>query len=208
MHVLMINGGASDDGCTAAALTEVAQTLSKEGISSEVVNLGKNPQRDCIGCQACRKLNNRCVFDDDIVNRIIEKAESADGFVFASPVYYAHPSGRLLSVLDRAFYAGGKAFAHKPGAAVVSARRGGTTASIDVINKYFTINQMPVISSTYWNMVHGSFAQDIAQDREGIQTMHNIALNMAYYLKMQQAAQQNGVNLPDTEKGQKTNFIR
>ena len=208
MHVLMINGGASDDGCTAAALTEVAQTLSKEGISSEVVNLGKNPQRDCIGCQACRKLNKRCVFDDDIVNRIIEKAESADGFVFASPVYYAHPSGRLLSVLDRAFYAGGKAFAHKPGAAVVSARRGGTTASIDVINKYFTINQMPVISSTYWNMVHGSFAQDIAQDKEGIQTMHNIALNMAYYLKMQQAAQQNGVNLPDTEKGQKTNFIR
>ena len=102
MHVLMINGGASDDGCTAAALTKVAQTLSKEGISSEVVNLGKNPQRDCIGCQACRKLNNRCVFDDDIVNRIIEKAESADGFVFASPVYYAHPSGRLLSVLDRA----------------------------------------------------------------------------------------------------------
>lgn len=208
MHVLMINGGASDDGCTAAALTEIAQTLSKEGISSEVVNLGKNPQRDCIGCQACRKLNNRCVFDDDIVNRIIEKAESADGFVFASPVYYAHPSGRLLSVLDRAFYAGGKAFVHKPGAAVVSARRGGTTASIDVINKYFTINQMPVISSTYWNMVHGSFAQDIAQDKEGIQTMHNIALNMAYYLKMQQAAQQNGVNLPDTEKGQKTNFIR
>lgn len=208
MRVLMINGGASDDGCTASALNEIVQILSQEGISSEVIHLGKNPQKDCIGCQACRKLNNRCVFDDDIVNRIIEKAESADGFIFASPVYYAHPSGRLLSVLDRAFYAGGKAFAHKPGAAVVSARRGGTTAALDVINKYFTINQMPVISSTYWNMVHGSFAQDIAEDKEGIQTLHNIAINMAYYLKMQQAAKQNGISLPVTERGQRTNFVR
>ena len=145
MKVLMINGSSHEKGCTFTALSEVAKELNKEGIETEIIQLGTAAYRDCIGCGACRKLNGRCVFDDDIVNKIIEKAESSDGFVFGSPVYYAHPSGRLLSVLDRAFYAGGKAFAFKPAAAVVSARRAGTVASIDVINKYFTINKMPVV---------------------------------------------------------------
>ena len=146
MKVLMINGSGNENGCTFTALSEVAKVLNEEGIETEIVQLGKAACRDCIGCMGCRKAgNNRCVFDDDIVNRIIEKAEHSDGFIFGSPVYYAHPSGRLLSVLDRVFYAGSQAFRYKPGAAVVSARRAGTTAALDVINKYFGITQMPVV---------------------------------------------------------------
>ncbi len=209
MKVLMINGGADDRGCTYTALNEVAKVLNEEGIKTEIVPLGKKPLRDCIGCQGCRKQNNnRCVFDMDSVNRILEKAETSDGFIFGSPVYYAHPSGRLLSVLDRVFYAGGKTLMFKPGAAVVSARRGGTTASLDVINKYFTINQMPVISSTYWNMVHGSTPEEVLQDAEGMQSMRNLGRNMACYLKSVAAAREAGIPLPPNEYSAKTNFIR
>lgn len=208
MKVLMINGSGNEHGCTYTALSEVAKSLNKEGIETEIVQLGKNAYRDCIGCGACRKLNNRCVFDDDIVNRIIEKAETADGFVFGSPVYYAHPSGRLLSVLDRVFYAGRKVFAFKPGAAVVSARRAGTTASVDVINKYFTINKMPVVSSSYWNMVHGNTPEEVLQDKEGLQTMRNLGTNMAWLLKMIEENKKNGLTLPQDESGARTNFIR
>lgn len=208
MKVLMINGSSNEKGCTYTALSEVAKELNKEGIETEIVQLGKSAYRDCIGCGACHKLNGRCVFDDDIVNKIIEKAENSDGFVFGSPVYYAHPSGRLLSVLDRAFYAGGKAFAFKPAAAVVSARRAGTVASIDVINKYFTINKMPVVSSSYWNEVHGSTAEDVLEDKEGVQTMHNLGKNMAYLLKVISQAKQQGLNWQEQETGNRTNFIR
>ena len=137
MKVLMINGSPNENGCTATALGVVAEALAADGIESEIVWLGKGALRDCIGCRACRKLNNRCVFDDDVVNRILAKAEEADGFVFGSPTYYAHTNGRILSVLDRVFYAGSAVFAGKPGAAVVSARRAGTTANLDVLNKYF-----------------------------------------------------------------------
>lgn len=152
MKVLMLNGSSRPHGCTDAALQAVAGALAEADIQSEILWLGNDPVRDCTACGACAKAPGRCVFDDDIVNRIIEKAAQADGFVFGSPVYYAHPSGRILSVLDRVFYAGKDAFVHKPAAAVVSARRAGTVASVDVLNKYFTISQMPVVSSTYWNM--------------------------------------------------------
>ena len=142
MKVLMINGSSNKNGCTFRALTEIEKVLKESNIETEIIQLGSNPIRDCVGCKGCAKNANKCVFNDDIVNEIIEKAKNCDGFVFGSPVYYAHPSGRLLSVLDRVFYAGGKFLAYKPGAAVVSARRAGTTASIDVINKYFTINNI------------------------------------------------------------------
>lgn len=182
--------------------------FEQEGIETEIIQLGKAAYRDCIGCGACRKLNNRCVFNDDIINQIIEKAEKADGFVFGSPVYYAHPSARLQAVLDRVFYAGSSVFAFKPGAAVVSARRAGTTASLDVINKYFTISKMPVVSSSYWNNVHGISAEQVSEDTEGLQTMRNIGHNMAWMLKCIEKAKNNGIELPRGESGERTNFIR
>ncbi len=208
MKVLMINGSPKANGCTATALAEIAAQLEKNGIESEIVNLGTSPVRDCIGCGKCRDLENRCVFNDDIVNEIIEKAESADGFIFGTPVYYAHPSGRVLSVLDRVFYAGSAVFSYKPGAAIASARRGGTTASFDVLNKYFTISKMPIVSSTYWNMVHGNTPDDVKQDLEGLQTMRNLADNMAWLLKCIESGKKNGINTPNNEKKYRTNFIR
>ena len=155
--------------------------------------------RSCAG-------KNRCVFEDDIVNEIIAKAKKADGFIFGSPVYYAHPSGQLLSLLDRLFYAGGGAFAHKPGAAVVTARRAGTTASLDVLNRYMTDAQMPIVSSTYWNMVFGPVPELVEQDREGLQTMRNLGRNMAWLLKCIQAGQQSGIEVPFAEIANWTNF--
>lgn len=208
MKVLLINGSANKNGCTFTALSEIAGVLEQEGIEAEIIQVGGNPVRDCIGCGGCAKNGGKCVFDDDIVNELIEKAKGADGFVFGTPVYYAHPSGRILSVLDRAFYAGSSAFAHKPGAAIASARRAGTTASIDVLNKYFTINQMPMVSSTYWNMVHGSCAEDVKQDLEGLQTMRNLGRNMAWMLKCIQAGKEQGVEAPTAERSSRTNFIR
>ena len=144
MKILLINGSSRPNGCTYTALREIADTLESGSAETEILFLGSGPVRDCTACRTCQKTPGRCVFDDDMVNPIIEKAREADGFVFGTPVYYAHPSGRILSVLDRVFYAGKDAFAHKPGAAVASARRAGTTASVDVLDKYFTIAQMPV----------------------------------------------------------------
>ena len=163
--------------------------------------------RDCIGCSACVKLK-KCVFEDDVINEIIEKARECDGFIVGTPVYYAHPSGRILSALDRMFYAGKSAFTHKPAAAVASARRAGTTASLDAVNKHFLFNQMPVVSSTYWCMVHGNAPEDVKQDLEGLQTMRNLARNMAWLLKCIKLGEQNGINAPEAENGSKTNFIR
>lgn len=205
--VLLINGSGNEHGCTYTALSEVAATLEKEGITTEIIQLGKDPVRDCIGCGACAKLG-KCVFDDDLVNRVHEKALEADGFVFGTPVYYAHPSGRILSFLDRLFYSGGGAFAFKPGAAVASARRAGTTASLDVLNKYFTIARMPVVSSNYWNMVHGNTPEEVKQDLEGLQIMRGIGQNMAWMIKCIEAGKAAGISYPQTEKKVKTNFIR
>lgn len=209
MKVLMINGSSNRNGCTFTALSEVASVLKEEGIESEIFQLGAMPVRDCIGCMKCREINTaRCIFNDDAVNSIIRKAENANGFIFGTPVYYAHPSGRLISVLDRVFFAGGKVFSFKPAAAVASARRAGTTASLDVLNKYFMINRMPVVSSSYWNMVHGNTPEDVRKDKEGLQTMRNLGQNMAWLIKALSLAQKEGLIPPQNELTERTNFIR
>lgn len=208
MKVVLVNGSSNAKGCTYTALSEMGKVFEESGIETEIVQLGKGAIRDCIGCGACRKLENQCVFKDDIVNEIIEKMSEADGIVLGSPVYYAHPSGRILSVLDRIFYAGSQAFAHKPGMAVVSARRGGTTAAFDVLNKYFTIAQMPVVSSTYWNMVHGTKPEEVLQDAEGLQVMRNGARNMIWMLRCIEAGKSAGVEMPEAELSNRTDFIR
>lgn len=208
MKVLMINGSANKDGCTYTALSEVASSLLAEGIESEIIQIGGSAIKDCIGCGACRKLGGLCVFKDDIVNEIIEKAKDADGFVFGTPVYYAHPSGRIQSLLDRVFFAGKNNFQYKPGAAIASGRRAGTTASIDVINKYFTINNMPVVSSNYWNMVHGNTPEEVKMDLEGMQIMRNLGKNMAWLLKCIETGKQSGINHPVLDEKIWTNFIR
>lgn len=208
MKVLLFNGSLHEGGSTKAALGIIAETLESQGIKTEIIDIGSEPARDCVACLACRKLENRCVFNDDIANEIIKKAETADGFIFGTPVYYAHPSGRILSILDRVFYAGSAVFQHKPGAAIAVARRGGTTASFDVLNKYFTISQMPVVSSTYWNIIHGAKAEDVYEDKEGVQTMKNLANNMAWLLKSIEAAKKAGINPPIADRTNRTNFIR
>ncbi len=205
MKVLLVNGSSRADGCTNAALTEVEHALQQEGIATEKIFIGNEALPDCIGCGKCRETGS-CVFKD-AVNDFVEKAKSADGFVFGSPVYYAHPSGRLLTFMDRAFYSGGSAFAFKPAAAVLSARRAGTTASFDVINKYFTICSMPVVSSTYWNHVYGTQPDEVAEDKEGLMTMTNIGKNMAWMLKCIELGKKNGLEHPVNEK-LRTNFTR
>ena len=207
MKVLLVNGSSNLKGCTYTALSEVAGVLEQNGIETEFVQLGNGPIRDCIGCGACRNNGGVCAFNEDNVNAFIQKAKEADGFVFGSPVYYAHPSGRLLSFMDRAFFAGKKNFAYKP-AAVVSARRAGTTGSVDVITKHFTISNMPVVPSNYWNMVHGSKPEDVRQDLEGMQIMRNLGLNMAWMLKCIEAGKKSGIELPVAEEKIWTNFIR
>lgn len=204
----MVNGSSKPNGCTATALQEIAKVLREEGIDSEIVCLGGGPLRDCIGCLGCMKLDGQCAFNDDCINEILEKAKTSDGFIFGTPVYYAHPSGRVLSALDRMFYAGKKYFMHKPGAAIASARRAGTTASIDALNKYFTIAEMPVVSSSYWNMVHGNKPEEVLQDAEGLQVMRNLGRNMAWLLKCLEAGRNTGVAVPVNEYDNKTNFIR
>lgn len=205
MKVLLINGSSRMNGCTSVALNEVARSLNEEGIATEIVFIGNEGLPDCIACRNCRE-TGKCIFND-LVNEIAEKAKECDGFVFGSPVYYAHPSARLLTVMDRVFYSGGRHFAYKPAAAVLSARRAGTTASFDVINKYFTINSMPVVSSTYWNHVYGAQPEEVEEDKEGLMTMTNIGKNMAWLLKCIEAGKQQGVNIPVNEKVL-TNFVR
>lgn len=206
MKVLMLNGSAKPNGNTFSALHEIGVQLEKEGIDYEIFQLGADPVRDCIGCGQCSA--EGCVFSDDAVNTFIRKAREADGFVFGTPVYYAHPSGRILSFLDRAFYSGKSAFEFKPGASVAVARRGGTTAAFDVLNKYFGISQMPVAGSTYWNNVHGRVPGEALKDDEGLQTMRNLARNMAWMMKCFQAGKEAGISLPSAETEHKTHFIR
>ena len=210
MNVLMINGSPNAKGCTFTALTEIGKTLQEQNIDYEIMQLGKQPIRDCINCNRCH--GEGCIFDDDMVNEFIQKAKDADGFVFGTPVYYAHPSGRLLSFLDRAFYSSAssriyKPFQFKPAAAIASARRAGTTASIDVINKYISIAMMPIVSSTYWNMVHGLTPEDVMQDKEGLQTMRNIGKNMAWMLQCIACAKQHNIPQPQPDVADSTNFI-
>lgn len=205
MKVLLVNGSSREKGCTGVALQAVAAALTEQGIATEHFFIGNQPLADCIACGKCRELK-RCVFDD-MVNEFVEQAKAADGFVFGSPVYYAHPSARLLALMDRAFYSGGQHFALKPAAAVMSARRAGQVAGMDVIMKHFTLNRMPVVSSTYWNHVFGAEPEQVLQDREGMMTMRNLGLNMAWLMKCIAHGREAGIHPPDNEKLY-TNFIR
>ena len=210
MKVMLVNGSPHPHGCTYTALSEIAEALKKEKIEAEIFQVGVKPLAGCISCHKCAELG-KCVFDDK-VNEFTEAAGSADGFVFGSPVHYAAASGAITSFLDRAFFstmlAGRRdVFYLKPGAAIVSARRAGTTAAFEQLNKYFTISEMPVISSKYWNMVHGFTPDDVRQDLEGLQTMRVLARNMAWFLKCKEAGEKAGVPLPEKEEPVATNFI-
>lgn len=206
MKVLMLNGSPKANGNTYTALLEIGKQLNKENIEYEIMQIGGAPMRDCIGCGRCTE--NGCIFSDGGVNEFIAKAKEADGFVFGTPVYYAHPSGRILSFLDRVFYSGGRAFKFKPAASVAVARRSGTTASFDCLNKYFGISQMPVAGATYWNNVHGAVPGEVSFDEEGMRTMRNLARNLAWMIRCFDTGKKNGIPLPETETGNKTNFIR
>jgi len=210
MKVILVNGSPHENGCTYTALTEMAQTLNVEGIETEIFQLGTKPLFGCIACKKCIELG-RCVFSDR-VNEFLALAGTADGFVFGSPVHYGSAGGAITSFLDRAFYAdrcsGKESFYLKPAAAVISARRAGTTATFDQLNKYFTISEMPVISSRYWNMVHGATPEDVKKDLEGLQSMRILARNMAWFLKCKEAGQKAGVPMPERETTIYTNFIR
>ena len=205
MKVLLVNGSSHPQGCTNAALNEIARSLSEEGIKSEIFFIGNRPMTDCIACGKCSTLG-KCVFDD-CVNEFAEKAAEADGFIFGCPVYYAHPTGRLLTFMDRLFYSAGDKLAFKPAAAISSARRNGQVCTMDVINKYFSINQMPIVSSTYWNHVFGAAAEQVTEDVEGLNTMYNLGKNMAWLLKVIDLGKQNGIEHPDNEH-LFTNFVR
>ena len=205
MKVLMLNGSPHEFGCTYTALSETAKALNEYGIETEIVWLGKEPIEGCRGCSACRKLW-KCVVEDK-VNEFMEKAEQADGFVFGSPVHYASAGGAIVSFMDRLFYSSNRKLAYKPAACVVSCRRGGATATFDVLNKYFTINHMPVVSSNYWNEIHGNTAEEAAQDTEGMQTMRVLGKNMAWLLKCIEVGKKEGIE-PKTERKIMTNFIR
>lgn len=207
MKVLLVNGSPNAEGCTFTALGEIAATLNSEAIDTELFQLGKQPVSGCLACYKCQD-KGRCILRDK-VNEFLDLAESADGFIFGSPVHFASAAGALTAFMDRAFFAPGRNFfALKPAAAIVAARRGGTTASFDQLNKYFTIRQMPVISSSYWNMVHGMQPSDVRQDLEGLQTMRVLARNMAWFLKCKEAGMKAGVPLPQQETPIATNFIR
>ena len=206
MKVLLLNGSPHEKGCTYTALSEVAGALERNGVETEIVWLGKGDTTGCRGCGACAKLG-KCVYDD-VVNVIAEKARTCDGLVVGSPVHYASASGQVTCVLDRLFYSAGTHLRLKPGAAIVSARRAGTTAAIDQLNKYFTINQMPIVSSRYWPMVHGSTSEEVYQDEEGVSVMRTLGNNMAWLLKSIQAGRDAGLALPEPEPPARTNFIR
>lgn len=206
MKVLLINGSPNQKGCTNRALEEVTSTLNKEGVETELVWIGKQPIAGCIACRNCKK-TNRCVFNNDLVNKLIERLDEFDGIIVGSPVYYSGPSGQICAFLDRLFFAGGD-FSGKVGAAVVSCRRGGATASFDRLNKYFTISNMVQVSSQYWNMVHGNTPEEVEQDLEGLQTMRTLGQNVAWLLKCIEAGKEKGIEKPKYETFSKTNFIR
>lgn len=207
MKVLLVNGSPKESGCTARALSEVAKSLNECGIETEIFNIGAEPIASCRGCRACGTLG-KCVIDDK-VNEFLKKSEEADGFVFGSPVYYAGVNGTLAAFMDRLFYSDKcskrNIFAFKPAAAVASARRAGTTPTLDAINRFFAITCMPIITSTYWNEVHGNTAAEVEEDLEGLRTMRNLGRNMAWFLKMKKDS---GVELPKLEYKPMTNFIR
>ena len=206
MKVILVNGSPREKGCTYTALSEVAKTLNENGIETEIFHIGTESVAGCIACGVCRD-SGECIYTD-CVSGFLEKAKNADGFVFGSPVYYSNMSGQLSSFMDRAFYSGAKYMNGKPAAAVVSCRRGGASSTFEQINKYFTINCMPVVSSQYWNQVHGSKAEDVLKDEEGMQTMRTLGAHMAWLLKCIEIGKANGIDKPEKEPAIRTSFIR
>lgn len=206
MKVMLVNGSPHAKGSTYTALQAVADVLAQNDIETELFWLGTTPISSCLGCGACVK-TGRCVIDD-CVNTFLEKAAQADGFIFGSPVHYAAASGSITAFMDRLFYGKSAAFIGKPGAAIVCARRAGTTAALDQLNKYFSISGMPQVPSQYWNMVHGAKAEDVVKDEEGMQILRCLGNNMAWLLKCIEAGKQAGITVPEREKQVRTNFIR
>ena len=211
MKVILVNGSPNEKGCTYTALAEVAKALNDDGVETEFFWIGKQPISGCQACYRCEVTGNCSIKDS--VNEFRALADTADGFVFGTPVYYASANGSLISFMDRVFFSEalgnyGEIFYMKPAATVVSARRGGTTAAFDQMNKYYTISQMPVVSSRYWNMVHGMAPEEVRKDEEGLYTMRVLGRNMAYMLKCFEAGKKAGVPLPAAEEPVWTNFIR
>jgi multimeric flavodoxin WrbA len=206
MKVILVNGSPKINGCTFTALSEVAAALNKCGVETEIFHIGAKPISGCLACGYCRT-NNKCVVND-AVNEFGKIIENADGFVFGSPVHYASASGAISSFMDRLFYASGNQFKGKPAAAVVSCRRAGSTAALDQLNKYFTISQMPVVSSVYWNMVHGHTPAEVMFDEEGLQVMRTLGNNMAWLLKCIDLGKVAGYPFPKNEPRIMTNFVR
>lgn len=206
MKVLLLNGSPHQHGCTYTALLETANALTQRGIDAEIHWIGNQPVPGCIACGACRKAG-KCIYDDQ-VNQLIDKLDSYDGFVFGTPVYYGGPSGQILSLMNRLFYCASAKMAGKPVAAVVSCRRGGASAAFQQMNMHFMMTNMSVVTSQYWNQVHGNTPEEVLQDAEGLQTMRTLAENMAYTLRSIQAGKAAGVPAPSYEPKQMTNFIR
>lgn len=206
MKVLLINGSPHEKGCTYTALREAANAMEACGVETEIYWIGKAAIPGCTACGACRR-TGKCIFDDQ-VNALAAHLDEYDGFIFGSPVYYSGPSGQICAFLDRLFYSASSRLAYKPGAAVVSCRRGGGTAAFDRLNKYFTIYSMPVVASQYWNQVHGSTPEEVVQDLEGMQTMRTLGRNMAWLLKCIAAGKAAGIDRPEPEAKAVTNFIR
>lgn len=206
MKVLLVNFSPHKFGCTYTALKEIADTLEQNGIGTEILQAGTGSVYPCTACRSC-KTTGRCAFDD-MANVILDKMQHMDGLIVGSPVHYAGPSGFAAPILDKVFYASTANLHHKPAAAIVSTRRAGSTAALDALNKYFLYGQMPVVSSRYWNMVHGITPEDVRQDLEGMQTMRVLGRNMAWVLKCIEAGKQAGIALPEQEVGIHTNFIR
>lgn len=206
MKVLMLNGSPNPNGTTNRALTEIKEQLFKCGIESEIICVGNSNATGCIACRFCVK-NGKCV-KNDIVNEISEKMKDFDGLIVGSPVYYASINGTLKCILDRLFYSGGKNFAYKPACGIVVARRAGTTSSLDILNKYFGINNMPIVTSQYWDMAFGSNGNEVEGDGEGLQTMRTLAKNMAWLLKCIEAGKQIGEVIPESEPKIRTGFIK
>lgn len=208
MKVLLVNGSPHAEGCTHRALVEIARTLEEEGAAAEIYHIGNEPIIGCQSCGACRKLG-RCVHDGDSVNEFVRRAHDADGFVFGSAVHYASMTGAMTSFMDRAFYqvkSVDSPYTLKPAAVVASARRAGTTATLDQMMKYLTISQMPVISSSYWNMVHGFTPEDVERDLEGLQVMRTIARNMVWFLRSVECGAKHGIERPKSEDRVYTHF--
>jgi multimeric flavodoxin WrbA len=206
MKVLLINGSPKKNGCTYTALSEVARQLSKHNIETNIFHIGNKPIQGCNNCGKCAK-SGYCTFDNDSVNKCIDLAKSADGIVIGSPVYYAAPSGSLCAFLDRMFFMKEEGYAYKPAAAIVNCRRGGASASFDRLNKYFTISNMPIVSSQYWNATHGLTPEEVRQDLEGMQIMRTLGNNMSWLLKCIELAKTK-IPYPQKEDSISTNFMR